>query len=71
MIRFLLDTNIATRYLAAEKSISIRFHAMMRLGHRVGICEPIVGELYFGAERGKQTEKTIRLINRFLSDIPV
>lgn len=51
MIRcYLLDTGIAQDYQADRNGIRQRFALEKSLGHRVGICVPVLGELWAGVE---------------------
>jgi tRNA(fMet)-specific endonuclease VapC len=50
MKRYLLDTGIAGLFINHVNPGYDRVRAAMRQGDRVGICVPVLGELYDGAE---------------------
>lgn len=48
--RYLLDTGIAQDYQDRRGDVRKRVTGLRQLGHRVGICTPVLGELWSGVE---------------------
>ncbi len=48
MKRFLLDTGIAADYIYRRRGVYDRARDEVSRGNRIGICVPVLGELYFG-----------------------
>jgi tRNA(fMet)-specific endonuclease VapC len=53
MRRFLLDTGIAQDFINRRHGVVERSDAERRAGNRIGICTPVLGELWAGG-RGKR-----------------
>ena len=71
--RYLLDTGIAQDYQDRRGDIRSRVLALRRLGHRVGICTPVLGELWSGVElssSGDRNRATLREALRTLAIWP-
>ena len=50
MTRYVFDSGIANEYLGRRPKVYGRARAAVALGHRIGICVPILGELRYGIE---------------------
>jgi hypothetical protein len=50
MKRFLLDTGVAQDFICHRHGVREQVHAQRHLGHRIGICVPVLGELWAGVE---------------------
>lgn len=50
MKRYLLDTGPAQDFINRRRGIDQQVAARLRLGHRIGICIPVLGELWSGIE---------------------
>jgi tRNA(fMet)-specific endonuclease VapC len=46
----LLDTGVAQDFQEDRRGVRARVHHERHLGHRVGICIPVLGELWAGVE---------------------
>lgn len=57
--RFLLDTGIAQDYQANRASVRERAIAHRKNGHRIGICVPVLGELWSGVECSASRERNL------------
>jgi len=71
--RYLLDTEIAQDYQDRRGDVRGRVPAHRRLGHRVGICTPVLGELWSGVELSSSADRnraTLREALRTLSIWP-
>jgi tRNA(fMet)-specific endonuclease VapC len=66
MKRYLLDTGIAADYINLRHSVYEQAREAMRRGDRVGICTPVLGELWSGVELSASRERNALLLNRWL-----
>lgn len=66
MKRFLLDTGIAGDYINGRNQVRQRAKDEIARGSRVGICVPVLAELYYGAEWSRDPRRTMRLLLRAL-----
>jgi tRNA(fMet)-specific endonuclease VapC len=57
MRRYLLDTNAAGDYINRRHGVRERAIAEVLRGNRLGICVPVLGELWFGVENGSNRER--------------
>jgi predicted nucleic acid-binding protein len=57
MRRYLLDTNAAGDYINRRYGIRDRAISEVLHGNRLGICCPVLGELWFGVENGGNRER--------------
>lgn len=69
MKRYLLDTGIVSAYADHRVGVRERAKAATARGDRVGICMPVLGELYAGVELSQNREKTRVRLARALSDL--
>ncbi len=61
MTRFyLLDTGIAQDFQAGRNGVRERAIIERNRGHRVGICIPVLGELWSGVEGSASRERNLR-----------
>jgi predicted nucleic acid-binding protein len=67
MRRYLLDTGEAGHYLARRNKVFDRAKEEVARGNRIGICVPVLGELYFGIELSALRERNLQLL---LRDLP-
>jgi tRNA(fMet)-specific endonuclease VapC len=65
--RYLLDTGIAQDFQAGRRGVRARADAERRLGHRIGICTPVLGELWAGVEGSSSRERNLRRLRHALS----
>ncbi len=69
MRRYLLDTGIMGDFINHRKGVDARAREARRQGARIGTCDPVVGELYFGVEASATREKNLERLERALSGI--
>ena len=50
-MRDLLDTGIAQEFIGRNAKVVQRMDGARRAGNRIGICTPVLGELWSGVER--------------------
>ncbi len=62
--RYLLDTGIAQDLQFDRRGVRTRARAQRRLGHRIGICTPVLGELWSGVEGSATRESRERNLIR-------
>jgi tRNA(fMet)-specific endonuclease VapC len=65
--RYLLDTGIAQDFQADRRGVRVRADAQRRLGHRIGICTPVLGELWAGVEGSSSRDRNLRHLRHALS----
>jgi len=69
MRRFLLDTNAVGALAARRNPITERVRAARQKGSRIGTCEPVVAELYFGVELSATRDTNSMRLRHILSGI--
>ena len=57
MSRYMLDTGIASDYINRRYGIHERASRLAKAGARIGVCSPIVGELFSGVELSASRER--------------
>src|SRR5215510_3761410 len=57
MTRFLLDTGIAADFINRRHGVYERSRLEASKGNRVGICVPVLAELYYGAHNSATPER--------------
>lgn len=67
--RYLLDTGIAQDYQSHRRGIRERAIDERKQGHRIGICVPVLGELWSGVEYSASRERNLILLRRALSSL--
>jgi tRNA(fMet)-specific endonuclease VapC len=66
---YLLDTGIAQDYQAGRGGVRERAIAQRQGGHRIGICIPVLGELWSGVECSASRERNLTLLRQALSTL--
>lgn len=69
--RYLLDTGIAQDFQDDRHGVRSRAKAERALGHRVGICTPVLGELWSGVEGSAQREVNVSRLQRALKKLAI
>ncbi len=64
--RYLLDTGIAQDYQAGRGGIRERAIAQRKSGHRIGICVPVLGELWSGVACSASRQRNLELLRQAL-----
>ena len=67
MRRYLFDTGVASDYICDRKGVQQRARALVKLGHRIGLCPPVYGELLGGIEASQTREYNLKQLRRFRS----
>ena len=65
--RYLLDTGIAQDFQDDRRGVRARANAQRKLGHRIGICVPVLGELWSGVEGSASRDLNERRLRSALS----
>jgi tRNA(fMet)-specific endonuclease VapC len=65
--RYLLDTGIAQDFQDDRHSVRERATTNRKLGHRIGICVPVLGELWSGVEGSASRELNLQRLRHALS----
>ncbi len=71
MRRFLLDTGIAQDFVNRRNGVLERVDAERRRGNRIGICTPVLGELWSGVEGSAARDRNLQRLRRALSRLVV
>lgn len=69
--RYLLDTGIAQDFQDDRFGVRARADAERKLGHRIGICVPVLGELWSGAEGSASRDLNLQRLRHALSRLVV
>jgi tRNA(fMet)-specific endonuclease VapC len=67
MRRYLLDTKPAQDFNNNRNGVRQRADAERRRGNRIGICTPVLGELWAGIEGSDRREENLRRLRHGLS----
>jgi tRNA(fMet)-specific endonuclease VapC len=71
MRRYLLDTGIAQDFINSRHGVRERVDEERHQGHRIGICVPVLGELWAGIEGSSSRERNEIKLRRALSRLVV
>lgn len=71
MKKFLLDTGIAQDLISDRRGVRLRAKTERRKGNRVGICTPVLGELWSGVECSATRDKNLKLLRQGLKRLTV
>jgi tRNA(fMet)-specific endonuclease VapC len=69
--RYLLDTGIAQDFQDDRFGVRDRADGQRKLGHRIGICVPVLGELWSGVEGSASRELNLQRLRHALSRLVV
>jgi tRNA(fMet)-specific endonuclease VapC len=68
MKRYLLDTNAAGHYINRRRGVRERAMAEVARGNRIGICVPVLGELWFGVENSASRDRNLQRLLAAVGD---
>ena len=71
MRRFLLDTGIAQDFINRRHGVRERADAERGRGDRIGICTPVLGELWSGVEGSASRERNLQRLRHALSRLVI
>ena len=69
--RYLFDTGIAQDFQDDRRDVRERAKAARMQGHRVGICIPVLGELWSGVEGSSSRELNLGRLRHALSKLSI
>ena len=69
--RYLLDTGIAQDFQSRRRGVRERAIALRKEGHRIGICVPVLGELWSGVEYSSSRERNAKLLRKALATFTI
>jgi tRNA(fMet)-specific endonuclease VapC len=69
MTWYLLDTGIAQDYIQHRAGVYLRAQQRRALGHRIGICTPVLGELWAGIEGSHSVSRNRQRLIRNLASL--
>lgn len=69
MKRYLLDTNALSDFINHRGLVPERVREARQRGDRIGTCEPVIAEMYFGVEFSSTRDENIRRLGHALSQI--
>ena len=67
MRRYLLDTGIAQDFINHRNGVRERADAVRKEGNRLGICTPVLGELWSGVEGSSSRDRNLGRLQHALS----
>lgn len=71
MKKFLLDSGIAGHYIDQRAGVFERAREEVARGNRIGICVPVLGELWFGVEGSSTRDRNLQKLRRALPSLKV
>ncbi len=71
MKRYLLDTGIASDFINRRLGLPDRVRQAISLGSRVGVCTPVVGELFAGIELSSSRSRNLTRLVHALDSLVV
>ncbi len=71
MKRYLLDTGSAQDFINDRRCVRARVNIERLQGNRIGICTPVLGELWSGVEGSGTREKNLRKLKHGISRLLV
>lgn len=69
MTRYLLDSNALNAFIGRRDPFAQRVRETRERGDRIGTCEPIIAELFYGLELSSSRDENVRRLERGLSQI--
>lgn len=69
--RYLLDAGIAQDFQDDRRGVRARADRERHMGHRIGICVPVLGELWAGVEGSGSRERNLQSLRHALSRLAI
>ncbi len=66
--KLLLDTGVAADYVFRRNDVYSRARSEVAKGHKIGICLPVLGELFAGVEYSASRERNLQRLVDQISD---
>ena len=70
-MRYLLDTGIVQDFIGGNARVVQRVDVARRAGNRIGICTPVLGELWSGVEGSISRDRNLHRLRVALSHLVV
>ena len=70
-MRYLLDTGIAQEFIGRNAKVVQRVDGARHAGNRIGICTPVLGELWSGVEGSISRDRNLHRLRLALSRLVV
>jgi len=70
-MRYLLDTGIAQEFIGRNAKVVQRMDGARRAGNRIGICTPVLGELWSGVEGSISRDRNLHRLRLALSRLVI
>jgi tRNA(fMet)-specific endonuclease VapC len=71
MTFYVLDTGIAQDFVSRRHGVVERADELRHRGHRIGICTPVLGELWAGVEGSSSRDRNLQRLQVALSRLVV
>jgi tRNA(fMet)-specific endonuclease VapC len=71
MMRYFLDTGIAQQFISRSATVVRRADVARRADNRIGICTPVLGELWSGVEGSASRDRNLHRLRVALSRLVV
>jgi tRNA(fMet)-specific endonuclease VapC len=71
MRRYLLDTGIAQAFINARSPVVERVDEARHRGNRIGICVPVLGELWAGIEGSETRDRNAKRLRHGLAELAI
>jgi tRNA(fMet)-specific endonuclease VapC len=71
MSRYLLDTGIAQDFINDRNGVRERVDATRKKGNRIGICTPVLGELWSGVEGSASRDRNLTRLQHAISRLVI
>ncbi|HET6575775.1 MAG TPA: type II toxin-antitoxin system VapC family toxin [Fimbriiglobus sp.] len=69
--RYLLESNAMSDSLNKRRGVDVKVQEARQRGMVIGTCEPVVGELYYGAEKSATRDANLRQLRVGLLGVKV
>jgi tRNA(fMet)-specific endonuclease VapC len=69
--RYLLDAGIAQDFQDDRHGVRARADRERHMGHRIGICVPVLGELWAGVEGSASRDRNLQRLQHALSRLAI
>ena len=71
MRRYLFDTGVASNFVQRREQVFEKAKSEIANGNRIGICVPVLGELFFGIELSTAKDQNRQRLHRALSTLTI
>ena len=68
-MKYLLDSNALNEFIERRAPFADHLREARANGHRIGTCEPVVAEMFYGVELSSTRDRNMQRLRRALVDI--